>query len=68
MEMSRVERLEAQIKSLSPDELEAFRLWFAAFDADAWDRQIQTDSREGKLAALAERALKDHKAGRSTIL
>lgn len=66
--MSRVERLEAQIKSLSPDELEAFRQWFVAFDADVWDRQIQTDSCEGKLAALAERALKDHKAGRSTIL
>ncbi|MGC4054799.1 MAG: hypothetical protein QM757_38650 [Paludibaculum sp.] len=66
--MSRVERLEGQIKSLSPDELKAFREWFVEFDAKVWDRQIEADSREGKLAGLAERALKDHQAGRSTVL
>jgi len=66
--MSRVERIEGQVKSLSPEELSAFRDWFARFDAEAWDLQIANDAANGKLLALAERALKDHDSGRSTIL
>jgi hypothetical protein len=66
--MSRVEQLEQQIASLDQDELRVLREWFARFDADDWDRQIASDAKNGKLARLAERALKDHKAGRSTDL
>ena len=57
--MSRVENIEGQVKSLSSDELRAFRDWFADFDADAWDAQIEADVQNGKLRALAERALCD---------
>ena len=38
--MNRVENIESQVKSLSPEELKGFRDWFARFDAEVWDAQI----------------------------
>jgi len=66
--MSRVEQLEQQIAKLDPAELKALRAWFERYDAEVWDRQIEADSKGGKLSGLAERALRDHEAGRSTEL
>ena len=66
--MSRVERVEGEVQNFSAEELKLFRDWFAHFDAAAWDQQIQADAENGKLRSLAERALKDHEAGRSTVL
>ena len=66
--MSRVEQLEGQVKDLPPEELAAFRNWFTAFDAEVWDRQFEADVVAGKLDDIAERALRDHAAGRSTKL
>jgi hypothetical protein len=66
--MSRVEQIEGEVKSLSPDELKAFPDWFARFDAEVWDDQIEADAKNGKLKSLADRALRDHESGRSTIL
>ena len=66
--MSRVEHIEGQVKSLSIEELKDFRDWFARFDAEVWDAQIEADATNGKLKSLAERALRDHKSGRSTVL
>jgi hypothetical protein len=66
--MSRVEHIEGQVKSLGLDELKAFRDWFAQYDAEAWDDQIEADAKNGKLRSLAERALQDHESGRSTVL
>lgn len=65
-EMGKVERLEHEIQGLSPEEMTELREWFAAFDADAWDRQFEADVRAGKLDALAEQALKAHASGRTT--
>ncbi len=64
--MGKVEIIEGQIKELSREELEEFREWFARFDAEVWDRQFEADVKAGKLDALAENALRDHLAGRST--
>ena len=61
--MSKVEAIEQQIEKLSADELATFRRWYAAFDAQSWDRQFETDVNAGKLDALADRALRDHGAG-----
>ena len=36
--------------------------------ADKWDREFEADVKTGKLDALAKRALRDHKAGRTTKL
>jgi len=33
-----------------------------------WDAQIEHDEREGRLTALADRALAEHKAGRTRPL
>jgi hypothetical protein len=66
--MSRVASIESQVKDLSPEELAAFREWFAQFDAEAWDRKFEADAKGGKLDSLAERALRDHDAGRTTDL
>ena len=60
--MSRVEQIEGQVQSLNADELKTFREWFARYDADVWDHQIEADAKNGKLLALAERALRDHEA------
>jgi hypothetical protein len=66
--MSKVKDLESQIQELSPEELTAFREWFTKFDADPWDQEFEADIMSGKLDAMAERALRDHDAGRSTKL
>ena len=66
--MSRLEQLEQQIAELDVSELKALRAWFECYDAEVWDRQIESDAKNGKLARLAERALLDHEARRSTEL
>lgn len=64
--MSTVHEIENAIRALPPDGLAAFRQWFAAFDADAWDAQIERDVAAGRLDQLAEEALRDLKEGRCT--
>jgi hypothetical protein len=66
--MGKLEMIEEEIKNLSREELAEFREWLARFDAEVWDRQFETDVKAGKLDALAENALRDHLAGRSTKL
>jgi hypothetical protein len=66
--MSKVEAIEQQIEKLSPTELAAFRSWYAAFDAEAWDRQFETDVTAGKLDVMADKALRAHTSGQSTKL
>ena len=66
--MSRVKAIKQQIEKLSSAELAAFRSWYAAFDAQALDRQFEADVQIGKLDGLAEKALRAHTSGRSTKL
>jgi hypothetical protein len=66
--MTRIQKLEREIKELTRSELAAFRQWFQEFDAAQWDRQIEEDARAGKFDGLAEKALADHKAGRTKEL
>ena len=66
--MSKVETIERQVQELSSEDLAQFRNWFAEFDAEAWDRQIEADVKAGKLDALAEEALKQHATGKTTRL
>lgn len=66
--MSRVEQLEQRIAELDAGELQELRAWFERYDADAWDRQIENDSKNGKLRKLVEQALADDRAERSTDL
>jgi hypothetical protein len=66
--MGKVESIEHLIQELSATELTRLREWFAQYDAEIWDRQMEADAKAGKLDALAERALRDHEVGRSTKL
>lgn len=66
--MGKVENIEQQVQALSPEELAQFRAWFLEFDWAAWDRQIEQDVRVGKLEGLAQKALRDHAAGKTKPL
>lgn len=66
--MTKIEKLERDVRSLTKSELANFRAWFAEFDAAEWDRQIETDAASDKLDRLADEALADHAAGRSRKL
>ncbi len=63
---STLETAEAAVARLSNEELAQFRRWFAEFDGDAWDAQIEADAKAGKLDALAEEALAEYRAGKAT--
>jgi len=64
--MSGVNEIEKAVAQLTPAELDAFRTWFAEFDAAAWDRQMGDDVAAGRLDALADEALADLRASRCT--
>jgi hypothetical protein len=66
--MTRVERLEKEIAELSGSELDEFRAWFAAFDAERWENEILHDMESGTLDALIDQAAADHRAGRTKPL
>ena len=66
--MSTVEKLKEAIRQLSPEELAAFRAWFAEFDAAVWDQKFEEDVAAGRLDQLAEEALRDLREGRCTDL
>ncbi len=64
--MSALETAEKVVSELSPDELVRFRQWFADFDGDLWDAQIERDASAGKLDALAQEALAEYHSGKAT--
>jgi hypothetical protein len=66
--MGKVEKIEQQVQALSPAELARFRAWFLEYDWAAWDREIERDVQAGRLDDLAEKALRDHAAGKTTPL
>ena len=66
--MGKIENLEKQIRELSDDELAKLRQWFAEYDAEKWDRQLEADAKAGKLDGLAEKALRDYAEGRTKPL
>jgi hypothetical protein len=66
--MSTVEKIKEAIRKLSPEELSAFRAWFAEFDAAVWDQQFEEDVAAGRLDQLADEALRDLREGRCTDL
>ena len=66
--MTRVGKLEKEVKELSRKELVAFRRWFREYDAAAWDRQIEEDAKAGRLDRMANEAITDHRAKKNREL
>mgnify|MGYP006910483736 CR=1 FL=1 len=64
--MPTLESVEKMVEQLTTEELVQFRKWFAEYDSDQWDEQIEADAAAGKLDALEKEALEDYYAGRST--
>ena len=68
MPMNTVETITAAIAQLPPEQIEQVRAWLVERAEADWDAQIERDERAGKLDALAERALAEHRAGRTRPL
>ena len=60
--MITIEEIENAVSKLPAEQLAAFRAWFAEFDAQLWDRQLEEDVAAGKLDVLAKEALRDSRA------
>jgi hypothetical protein len=54
--MSTVQEIENAVRQLTADEQAAFRVWFAKFEAQEWDRQLESDVASGKLDWLIAEA------------
>ena len=63
-----VNDLETAVAGLSNEELARFRDWFFDFDSVAWDRQFEGDVAAGRLDALADEAIQEHRSGETSEL
>ena len=66
--MITAEAITAAIAELPPEEVARIREWLNERDEAEWDAQIERDERAGRLDALADRALAEHRAGRTRPL
>lgn len=62
--MENIQQIEQAVRKLQPAALAEFRAWFAEYDAELWDRQIEQDIAAGKLDKLAKEAVEDLRRGR----
>ena len=63
--MITVEAITSAIAELPPEQVAQIRAWLDERAAAEWDAQIEQDERAGRFDALAERALAEHRAGRT---
>ena len=63
-----VKELERAVRQLEPSDFKEFRRWMADYDMDLWDKQIESDSAEGRLDELINKAMEDYSAGRCSDL
>jgi hypothetical protein len=66
--MTTVEDIEKAIAKLKPREFDRLRVWFEEYQAARFDQRNERDASAGKLDQAAERALADHRKGRSREL
>ena len=66
--MSKIEMIERDVAQLDDRSFAAFREWFLVYENERWDRQIEEDSKNGKLDSLIKDAVVAHRAGKSTPL
>ena len=66
--MTRLEQIEQSIAALPDQELKKLAVWFDELRWQRWDRQIEEDSKAGRLESLADEALADFRAGRTRPL
>ncbi len=59
-----VTELEKAVTQLPEQELREFARWFAEFQQDLWDRQMEADSDNGRLDAMIAKAHLEFESGR----
>ncbi|ACC81725.1 hypothetical protein [Nostoc punctiforme] len=62
--MNSLPEIEAAIMQLSEGEMRDLSNWLQEYLNDAWDKQIETDTKLGQLDRLIQRAKADIKANR----
>lgn len=66
--MNTVEAITTAIAELPPEQVAQIRAWLDDRAKAEWDAQIEQDESAGLLNALADRALAEHRAGRTRPL
>ena len=61
--MSRIMKIQQEILALPQADYVQLRQWFSELDWEKWDRQIESDSDEGKLDFLITEALEEKEKG-----
>jgi hypothetical protein len=61
--MIQIELLEQYIAELGDASFCKLRDWFVEFEQACWDKQLEADSKAGKLNFLINAALAEHEAG-----
>lgn len=59
--MSKIEELKSTIEALPEDEFIELRQWFSEKDWQKWNKQIEEDSKAGKLDFLVKEAMSEKK-------
>ena len=62
--MSKVEQIKVAIESLPDKDFVKLRKWFSEKDWEKWDRQIEEDSKDGKLDFLTREAFEEKQEGK----
>jgi len=63
-----VAEIESAIEKLPPNEVSKLSEWFADFEAQIWDEQIERELQNGKLQSLIDGAEKDFAEGKCQLL
>jgi hypothetical protein len=58
-----IKEIESAITQLPPSELAELARWFEEFHAQAWDEQLESDMKAGRLDALLKEAEQDFEQG-----
>ncbi len=66
--VSTVQEIESAIRRLPRHDLIELRVWFAGFDADAWDRQIEEDAQSGRLDSFYQSLQRENEGQPDTPL
>ncbi len=66
--MTKLEQFKEFVSSLDPKDVRKLTEWMDEYNAELWDRQIEADAKAGKFDNMAERALANHKAGKTKAL
>lgn len=61
-----VKEIENAITQLSPKEWAELSAWFADYQAEVWDEQIERDLEAGRLDALLEEVDEEYEAGEAS--